>query len=216
MLNNDFETLLPESYQQMVEGFIDSEYLEESFNESADYYTSGENGDWCVEQILDGYEPSDDAGIELSYEDIAQNDDFKKLCEEYYNDEFDIEDDGTFKDNYIDENGVFDFDKFCQDTSFEYDIISDLDKAILKNSKIYDRIDELRQSYKDDEKEYYDEKYEDYTADELNEEMDELFEAPMYVNGPHDEDMQSRIYSLNMDAMERALEKIQSKDEPER
>lgn len=82
----------------------------------------------------------------------------------------------------------------------------------MKDSKIYDRMDEIRQSYKEDEQRYYDEKYEGYTAKELNEEMDKLYEAPIYVNGPHDEDMKSRIYSLNMDAMERALEEIQEKN----
>lgn len=211
----DFEKLLPQSLPEMVESFIDSEYLEEEFNDVIDCYTSGENGDWCVEQILDGYEPADDPAIYIieNYNYIAQNEDFKKLCEEYYNDEFDIEEDGTFKDNYIDADGNFDFEKFLENTDFEYDVLYyNLDQAILKDSKIYDRMDEIRQSYKEDEKAYYDSKYQDYTAEELNEEMDKLYEAPIYANGFHDEEIQRKIYSLNMDAMERALEKIQEKN----
>lgn len=195
----------------MIQGFIDSEYLEEEFNDVIDCYTSGENGDWCVERIRDGYEPSDDGGIELDYSVVSQNGDFKALCEQYYNDEFDIEEDGTFNDNYIDADDNFDFEKFLEDTDFQHDVLYHLNQAILKDSKIYDRMDEIRQSYKEDEKAYYDSKYQDYTAEELNEEMNELYEAPIYVNGLHDEDMKSRIYSLNMDAMERALEEIQEK-----
>lgn len=213
--NKDFENLLPKSYTEMVNGFTDSEYLDETFDSVSDYYTSGENGDWCVEQILENYEPADDPSLDITdnYNYIAQNDDFKTLCEYYYNDEYDIEEEGTFKDNYIDENGIFDFKKFCDKTYFQSDIMHDMDKAILKDDKVYQRMDEIRQSYKEDEQKYYNEKYEDYTTEELKAEMDELYETPIYANSDWEEKIQRNIYHLNMDAMKKTLEREQTQEQ---
>lgn len=210
--SGDFEMLLPQTYEEMADGFIDSEYLDETFNDVSGYYTSGENGDWCVEQILDDYEPADDPSLDITenYNYIAQNDDFKTLCEFYYNKEYDIEEEGTFEDNYIDSKGNFDFEKFCETTDFKDDIMNDLTKKILKDDKVYQRMDEIRQSYKEDEQKYYNEKYEDYTNEELETEMDELRKAPIYANSGHVEEIQREIYRLNMDAMERTLEKAKN------
>lgn len=133
-----------------------------------------------MEQILDDYEPADDPSLDITenYNYIAQNDDFKTLCEFYYNKEYDIEEEGTFEDNYIDSKENFDFEKFCETTDFKDDIMNDLTKEILKDDKVYQRMDEIRQSYKENEQKYYNEKYEDYTNEELKTEMDELRKAP--------------------------------------
>ena len=86
-------------------------------------------------------------------DDFEQSEEFKTLCEYYYNEEYDPKESGTFEDNYIKGNGDFDFKKFESETNFTQDIadpyfeqmINDPDineKIEQTNEKIYNAFDE--------------------------------------------------------------------------
>lgn len=148
--NRDFEALLPQTYNDVIEDFIDSGYIEDRINEQADYLRN-EGKAVIIDRL--NYDPRKEyeAGQLDLYENFfnfSQNEDFKRFCEHYYNEEYDIEEEGTFKDNYIDENGIFDFKKFCEKTYFQSDIGDDLTETMLIDWKVNVALDNAKEEWR--------------------------------------------------------------------
>lgn len=134
----NFEELLPQSFNELVDNFIGSGYIEEQAINEGEYFED-------KSQVLSDCEPKDDPGIDFrqNCNDIAQNADFVHLCEHYFNEE---EYEGNFSE-YIDNSGHFDFDRFCEETDFKSDIMHDLQNTVLTNDKVYQHIEDVRKSY---------------------------------------------------------------------
>ena len=195
----DFEMILPKTYNQMINNFIDSGYMEDIAINQFDYLTErGE--DWITEEILNDYEPADDSCVDLMDCYIAQNTDFIQLCEHYYSEEY-----GSNFSDYINENSDFDFDRFCKETDFENDIMYDLQNAVLTDDRIYQQMKNIRESYKEEEQQYYEDKYKDYSEEELNEEIEYLREQPIYANNGHDEEIQREANNRKIGYAQKAL-----------
>ena len=135
----DFEALLPQTFNDITEDFIDSGYIENKINEM----TPGTE--------MDCYTPLKEYDRKMSFDlydnffNFSQNEDFKSFCEYYYNEEYDIEESGTFEDNYIDENGIFDFKKFCDNTYFKSDIMDDMTLSILNSEKVCEATEKAKE-----------------------------------------------------------------------
>lgn len=226
----DYEALLPESFKVLVDCFIDSGYLDDSANEIA-YGLINEGNDWSIYQILGTYIPKDDAGIDLkgNYELVQQNSDFIKLCKYYFDEVFyytkalyygkDIykdEDIGTFNDNFIDENGKFDFIKFCNETWFENDVMREIDDAVLDSDAVFNHIDEIRESYKEDEQEYYENKYKNYSKDELMKALDDDNRAyiylPYFENDIVMQEISGSVIDRDIEAIRKALKRVNGEE----
>lgn len=178
------DILLPKSYPEMVNGFVNSGYIEDRINEQADYYRN-EDGEVDVSKL--DYDPWDEykAGqldFYNNFLEVSQNEDFKRLCEYYYNDEYDIEEEGTFKDNYIDENGIFDFKKFCDKTDFRDEIMDLISMDILIEHKVREALEQAKEAWAEPTKEEQTQTQEEDIDTFINS-HDDLKVNILYTNG---------------------------------
>ena len=134
-----YDLILPQTFNNITEDFIDSGHIENKINEM----TPGTE--------MDCYTPLKEYDRKMSFDlydnffNFSQNEDFKTFCEYYYNEEYDIEESGTFEDNYIDENGIFDFKKFCDNTYFKSDIMDDMTLSILNSEKVCEATEKAKE-----------------------------------------------------------------------
>ncbi len=150
-----YDLILPQTFNNITEDFIDSGYIEDRINEQADYYRN-EDGEVDISKL--DYDPWDefDAGQMNLYDNFfnfSQDEDFKTLCEYYYNEEYDIEAEGTFKNNYIDENGNFDFYKFWCTTDFNNDVMRPMTTKILLGDEVREALDKAKEAWAEPTKE---------------------------------------------------------------
>lgn len=154
-----YDLILPQTFNNITEDFIDSGYIEDRINEQADYYRS-EDGEVDVSKL--DYDPYDefDAGQMNLYDNFfnfSQNDDFKTLCEYYYNEKYDRKKynthEGTFKDNYIDGNGNFDFYKFWCTTDFNNDFMRPMTTRILLGDEVREALEQAKEAWAEPTKE---------------------------------------------------------------
>lgn len=140
--SKDFEILLPQTYEEMEEGFANNGYIEDRINEQADYYER-ENGEIDISDL--DYDPYDEfkAGTlelpEIEY-DMTQNDDWKQLCSKYFSEEYE----GDFETEFIDLNGNFNFNKFEMETEFYDDIIKPMAEQILTGEKVTQAVENVK------------------------------------------------------------------------
>lgn len=148
--SKDFEMLLPQTYEDVVNDFVDSGYIEDRINEQADYLRN-EYGNVIISDLNYNPQKEYEAGqLDLyeNFSNFSQNEDFKTFCEHYYNEEYDIEEEGTFENNYIDKNGNFDFKTFCDTTYFKSDIMDDLTEAMLVGEKVNETLEQAKEEWR--------------------------------------------------------------------
>lgn len=150
-----YDLILPQTFNNITEDFIDSGYIEDRINEQADYYRN-EDGEVDISKL--DYDPWDefDAGqmnLYNNFFNFSQDEDFKTLCEYYYNEEYDIEAEGTFKNNYIDENGNFDFYKFWCTTDFNNDVMRPMTTKILLGDEVREALEQAKEAWAEPTKE---------------------------------------------------------------
>ena len=149
------DILLPQSYPEIEESFVNSGYIEDRINEQADYYRN-EDGEVDVSKLdYDPYDEHEAGQLDLydNFLEVSQNDDFKNFCKYYYNDGYDIEESGTFEDNYIKENGNFDFKKFCKETDFKHDMMQPISGSILLGDKVREATKQAKEAWAEPGKE---------------------------------------------------------------
>ena len=150
-----YDLILPQTYNDIIEDFIDSGYIEDRINEQADYYRN-EDGEVDVSKLdYDPYDEHEAGQLDLydNFFNFSQNEDFKTFCEYYYNEEYDIEEEGTFKDNYIKENGDFDFKKFYKKTDFNNDFMRPMTSRILLEDKVREELEQAKEAWAEPTKE---------------------------------------------------------------
>lgn len=152
---NFHDILLPKSYSEIEDSFVNSGYIEDRINEQADYYRN-EDGEVDVSKLDYGPYDEHEAGQFDLYDnflEVSQNDDFKDFCKYYYKDGYDIEESGTFEDNYIDGNGNFDFEKFCEETDFKHDMMQPISGSILLGDKVREALEQAKEAWAEPGKE---------------------------------------------------------------
>lgn len=152
---NFHDILLPKSYSEIEDSFVNSGYIEDRINEQADYYRN-EDGEVDVSKLdYDPYDEHEAGQFDLydNFLEVSQNDDFKNFCKYYYKDGYDIEESGTFEDNYIDGNGNFDFEKFCEETDFKHDMMQPISGSILLGDKVREALEQAKEAWAEPTKE---------------------------------------------------------------
>lgn len=152
---NFHDILLPKSYSEIEDSFVNSGYIEDRINEQADYYRN-EDGEVDVSKLdYDPYDEHEAGQFDLydNFLEVSQNDDFKDFCKYYYKDGYDIEESGTFEDNYIDGNGNFDFEKFCEETDFKHDMMQPISGSILLGDKVREALEQAKEAWAEPTKE---------------------------------------------------------------
>lgn len=152
---NFHDILLPKSYSEIEDSFVNSGYIEDRINEQADYYRN-EDGEVDVSKLdYDPYDEHEAGQFDLydNFLEVSQNDDFKNFCKYYYKDGYDIKESGTFEDNYIDGNGNFDFEKFCEETDFKHDMMQPISGSILLGDKVREALEQAKEAWAEPTKE---------------------------------------------------------------
>ncbi len=179
-----YDLILPQTYNDVIEDFIDSGYIKDRINEQADYYRN-EDGEVDVSKLdYDPYDEHEAGQLDLydNFFNFSQNEDFKRFCEYYYNEEYDIEEEGTFKDNYIDENGIFDFKKFYKKTDFNNDVMRPMTSRILIEDKVREELEQAKEAWAEPTKEEQTQTQEEDIDTFINS-HDDLKVNILYTNG---------------------------------
>ncbi len=151
-VNNDFEALLPETTEAM------KDWLK---NDVIDYPNTSVGSMQGMlnynDRITDKNQLTTFNDYDLiSFRDnefkeckwldgFEQSEEFKTLCEYYYNEEYDTKESGTFEDNYIKENGDFDFYKFESETNFTEDIANPYFEQMINDPDISEKIEQTNE-----------------------------------------------------------------------